>query len=73
MLIDGNTVFMYFENHILMLVSTVVFRAGSRGPRAPRHTIWHGPPILTTYKQQSNPFTNSFASFPRSHLIQDRI
>ena len=32
----------------------------------------HGPPILATYKQQSNPFTNSFSGLPKSHLIQDR-
>jgi len=63
---------------ILVLFSSKIYRArraGSRGPRAPRHTIWPGPPILATYKQQLNPFTitNSFAGLPRSHLIQDRI
>ena len=26
-----------------------IIRAGSRGPRAPRHAIWPGPPILATY------------------------
>ena len=29
-----------------VVVVVVVVRAGSRGPQAPRHAIWAGPPIL---------------------------
>ena len=32
----------------------IMYRAGSRGPRAPRHAIWPGSPILATYNSSQS-------------------
>src|SRR6218665_1840461 len=44
-------------------------RAGSGSPRAPRHTIWPGPPILATYNssQSVKPLHQLIGGFTKTY------